>query len=877
METKGRHTLQCIDVARAGLGEPARQSGKELLWRCPHSEQHNHGDRNPSLGVNPEKNVWKCWSEGVGGKGGWSFAAFIAGVDANDKPAVTAWLRNHELLSGSGGAVGEVAKGRARKKATEEREVAQYNYTDEEGDLLFQVVRYEPKNFRQRRPDGNDGWVWHLECDAKCKCKVKLPPARRVLYKLPELEKVPRAWKRSGLITILEPTSPQQEAEEKRIIEAWIPNLPYVLVVEGEKDVAAAEALGFTATCNPMGAKKWRDEYSQFLEGSRVVIIADADVDGTGQVHAQQVAASLDGWAASIKVINNLPGSNVKDLSDFAALPWHNGPADCKQALLNLCSDAPEWKPASGADVLGAVYNFIRRPISLSESQARVVTLWAAHTHALDAAEFTPYLAITSPEKRCGKSRLLKVLWYLVRNPWKSGSASAAVLAHKIDSEQPTLLLDESDATFNGPSEYSELLRGVLNNGFERDGGTYDRMEGQGANQKPVSLNVFCPKAIAGIGRLPDTVADRSIPIRMQRAIAGQVQRFRGRDLKKEAAPIAAKLTAWCAVNEETLRETRLPMIGELNDRQNDFSEPLLIIAEIAGGEWPEAGRRAIVELCAQAEAEDDSLSTQLLHDIKAILEAGDIDRITSEHLATALAGMEDRPWPEMPKSHKPITVAEIARLLRRHNIRPGNIRLDGGEQRKGYKREWFIEAWEHYPPPPDSKRPTLPMAEDSGRGELFGTVPRASQPVVPAVPEKAWDGAGMDLGRQLGRDADAILLNENAPRDAGTAGTAFPGSGERRCGKRYVPLTTGKPWPGRPPRPETAHESECYSGVCWIDLNRGEIGRYGGSGLGKAVVRGHETAMLDTGNLQRRPLDGSGMERATLDKSGIETRDRRK
>ena len=70
---------------------------------------------------------------------------------------------------------------------------------------------------------------------------------------------------------------------------------------------------------------------------------------------------------------------------------------------------------------------------------------------------------------------------------------------------------------------------------------------------------------------------------------------------------------------------------------------------------------------------------------------------------------------------------------------------------------------------------------------------------------------------------------------------------------------------------------SRSGDGVCWIDLNRGEIGRYGGSGLGKAVVRGHETAMLDTGNLQRRPLDGSGMERATLDKSGIETRDRRK
>jgi 5S rRNA maturation endonuclease (ribonuclease M5) len=176
-------------------------------------------------------------------------------------------------------------------KGSAPRIVAEYDYWDERGELLYQVVRFEGKAFRQRRPDGRGGWVW------------KLGDVRRVLYRLSEVlgtDEVP--------------------------------------VCEGEKDCEAARSLGLVATCNPGGAGKWRDEYSELLRGKRVPIIADAD--GPGRKHAQQVAESLHGKAASVKVLE-LPGA--KDLSEWVER------GGTREKLLELMRSAPEWNPQTGA------------------------------------------------------------------------------------------------------------------------------------------------------------------------------------------------------------------------------------------------------------------------------------------------------------------------------------------------------------------------------------------------------------------------------------------------------------------------------------------------------------------------------------------------
>ena len=156
----------------------------------------------------------------------------------------------------------------------------------------------------------------------------------------------------------------------------------------------------------------------------------------------------------------------------------------------------------SCAALLGEVGALLRRFVVMSHAQARVVALWAVHTWLLDAAEATPYLAVTSAEKRSGKTRLLEVLELLVREPWFTGRTTAAVLPRKIDADKPTLLLDESDAAFGGDKDYAEALRGVLNSGY-RKGGKATVCVGQGANISFKDFSTFSPKAIAGIGKLP--------------------------------------------------------------------------------------------------------------------------------------------------------------------------------------------------------------------------------------------------------------------------------------------------------------------------------------------------------------------------------------
>ena len=173
---------------------------------------------------------------------------------------------------------------------------ATYDYTDEAGALLFQVCRFEPKGFRQRRPDGAGGWEW------------KLGKTRRVLFRLPEL---------------------------LRDVKRALP----IFVCEGEKDVLALVKNGLTATCNPGGAGKWVAEYSKALRGADVVIVADKDE--AGRNHAQLVARSLDGIARRVRVVE-LPDANgkaVKDAHDFFAAGGDVG------QLQDLVDGAPDWKP----------------------------------------------------------------------------------------------------------------------------------------------------------------------------------------------------------------------------------------------------------------------------------------------------------------------------------------------------------------------------------------------------------------------------------------------------------------------------------------------------------------------------------------------------
>ena len=627
----------CEDVARAALGEPVKREGAELLYRCPLPEQHNNGDAHPSLKINTTKNVWSCFPCNAKGTA-WALAAFIARVDSGDKAEVTAWLKECGLVN---------AARRSSKREGNRKLVATYTYTNLDGGLVARKLRFEPgrdgqkKDFAWQRWE-TDAWVDGL-------AGVKTP-----LYRCHEI---------------------QNEQE--------------IAYVEGEKAADAGVKLGL-ATTTAGSVNSFRSDHAEALRGKDVVIFPDNDAPG--REHAQRIATALHGLASSTRIVM-LPGLPEKgDLYDFI----ENG--GTYEVLLEHVRNAPEWttKKIDGAKLLDRIAEFIRRFVALSEAQRIIVTLWVIQTHLLSAIDCTPYLAITSAEKQSGKTRLLEVLETIVANPWLTGRVTAAVLIRKIDAAQPTLLLDESDAAFGGEKEYAETLRGVLNTGYRR-GGKASCCVGKGGETSYKDFSTFCAKAIAGIGKLPDTVADRSIPIRLKRAARedSAIQRFRRRDIDAEASELHSYIESFALAISAKVTEARPQLPDELTDRQQDAAEALLAIADLAGGHWPATARHALVELCTDAQKADESIGRTLLADTRQIFDEKDTDRISSAELACGLAEIETSPWGEWSNG-RAISPAKVARLLRPFSITPHNIRV-GDRTPKGYEREDFEDAWKRY------------------------------------------------------------------------------------------------------------------------------------------------------------------------------------
>lgn len=346
----------------------------------------------------------------------------------------------------------------------------------------------------------------------------------------------------------------------------------------------------------------------------------------------------------------------------------------------------------------------------ITREQAIVLAAWILHSWAIDAADATGYLDIHAPEKGCGKSRLLEVLATVVREPCLTGGTTAAALVRIMDVKQPTLLSDEADAAFGGNKEFAEDLRGIYNNGYTR-GKPYLKVEGKKFELR--EFKVFGAKAIAGIGRLPDTIASRSIPIEMKRKARGEdVMPFRQSEVALVAAPLREALDAWAVdATIDALKATRPKVPPELTDRQADITDPLFAIADMAGGEWPSALRRAIVSIFKSASADDESIGVQLLVDIRMLFTTEKKDSIASSVLTEKLNDMEGHPWPEWDHG-KGLTPSKLARQLRKYNISPGQFR-DGTGKLRGYESAQFADPWKRYCPYPP---------ETGGQSEASGT-----------------------------------------------------------------------------------------------------------------------------------------------------------
>lgn len=338
--------------------------------------------------------------------------------------------------------------------------------------------------------------------------------------------------------------------------------------------------------------------------------------------------------------------------------------------------------------ILDDVNNAIRRYCILPADEGYdAVTLWVAASHAQPAWETATRLVIKAPEKQCGKSRLLDMVDAMSFRPVMAASMSPAALIASIDEDEPpTILMDEVDTIFTGAGS-NESLRGLINAGHQR-GRPYVRVR----NGHRVEQPTYAMAALAGIGDMPATIEDRAVVINMRRRGPGeQVSPYRR---KRDEVPLRAvgfHLSAWVRDGIEFLTEH--DPVNPLEDRAADNWEPLLSIADMAGGDWPERARNAAIALDkAAAETRTASRSEKLLADLRTIFTTMRLvgeRRITSEDLVNSLRKADPDNWQDMDA---PL----LARMLKPYGVKSKVMRF-GDKTPHGYEAGMFTDTFARY------------------------------------------------------------------------------------------------------------------------------------------------------------------------------------
>ncbi|MFC5155168.1 DUF3631 domain-containing protein [Streptomyces amakusaensis] len=405
-------------------------------------------------------------------------------------------------------------------------------------------------------------------------------------------------------------------------------------------------------------------------------------------------------------------------------VPDQSGSADHGSGPLEAAGD--------GAALLDELRAAIGQYVVLPSQEAlTAVTLWVAASHIQPALQHAPRLAVVGPTKGCGKSRLLDVLHETVHQPMMTVNTSPAVVFRVIGKNPPTLLVDEADTIFGPKAGEKEDLRGLLNAGHQRNRPAW-RISGP--EHKPTAFPTFAMAALAGIGDLPDTIMDRAVVIRMQKRKPGErIVPFRSRYSVPELNALRDRLAAWLI----PLRGTAAGLVPMMpvEDRAADTWEPLVIVADLAGGHWPASARAACSAMARNEVAQDEqtTLKTRLLRDIRSVFaQAGDPETLRTHDLLAALLQDAEAPWAEY--GTKGLNAYHLANLLRDFAISPANHRFEEAKQAKAYVRNQFLDAWARYCP--DSTPATHPPRyEDAPARVVRGRPPAPPSGTLPVAP----------------------------------------------------------------------------------------------------------------------------------------------
>ena len=491
---------------------------------------------------------------------------------------------------------------------------------------------------------------------------------------------------------------------------------------------------------NGQGGKVLLPDWDSFALNGRQVFLADDSDMGTsdGPAHgAARLGAVLDARGADVRYVYLPPGPDGAKvgLDDWFAVHGYDigglltyaddqPPARQKKILAVAPARPAVPAPDDAAALLGELHDWLVSYVAFtSPHHAVAVTLWIAHTHLADRFDSTGRLVLLSPEPECGKTRVLELAEPACAGAEFLNDASPAYMFRRIGAGTVTILLDECDAIWRRgkADESAEAVRSIVNAGH-RKGAAVGRVEMTSSGAELKRFEVYAPAALAAKGDpLPDTVMSRAVVIHMRRRPPGtQLRRYRQRVTRREGEELHDKLKAWAASVAGKVGDPWPDLPDGVDDRPADVWEPLVVVADLAGGDWPELSRDACTALISGARDDAQGTGTQLLDDIRATWPkavpplsgtSGTSGTCLASHvphvphvphrgtgaLLRALHALDESPWGDW--DGHPMNPRDLAKLLRLYGIKATKIRISEKQTVRGYRCEDFDDAWRCFLP----------------------------------------------------------------------------------------------------------------------------------------------------------------------------------
>lgn len=404
-------------------------------------------------------------------------------------------------------------------------------------------------------------------------------------------------------------------------------------------------------------------------------------------------------WARIRQQVKETKVLSMADLDRLTA-PVHEGKESASDGFFTEVEIWPE--SVDGADLLDDIVSVMGQYVIADKETIRAAALWVVFTWLTDVVQVAPIAHITAPEKRCGKTVMLSTLGKLAYRPLQASDIATAALFRSIELWSPTLLIDEVDAFMRD----NEEARGILNAGFTRDSAFVIRCVGD--DHTPTKFQVWGAKALCGIGKIADTLADRSVPLRLRRKKPGETTSHLRHSDEAVWARLRSRIARFADDNALVIGAARPAIIEGLNDRANDCWEPLLAIAGVADGDWPVMARKAAISLHG-LEEETPTTGVELLAGIKEVFDQKRVNKIFSSHLLDELVADDEAPWATWNRG-KPITQSQLKKKLAEFGISSKQVRIGYDSGKMGYERSDFVEVWSRYLSPSTPQKTSTPL-----------------------------------------------------------------------------------------------------------------------------------------------------------------------